>query len=484
MVRYKILFLSVIALLSLSSCDESLGEIGSDLMFSRDIITTKSDSTLLSTCTVRALPNSIVSNTSDCYLGQYTDTITNIITTCDYLTQFYTVENFNFPKGAIADSIELSLYVDSYIGDYVDKDSVNNRIAFSVYPIKDGTRLEGRDEEGKGLVFYTDVDPTQFVDFSNAPLATYDDTIPRLQPLTPGTNYYQNIRLKLPKAYGERIVNLYNQHPEYFSETKHFIDNVCAGVYIKYDSGNGAIMKMYTTAMHIFFHYNADGTTCQNIVEGTHAKDCTDCKSGIKRIAATGEVAQITRTQNNISDLFVELANAGDSTYIYSPAGLFTEVTLPIDEILSKRGDYELNNARISFSSPSSIDSTHVVLPPDNVLLIPKSQAYSFFTEGRIHDNDSTYLSTIGVSGKKEYYYAFSDISKLVNWMDAHRTTNTDWDKALLVPVKVISNKVSNGISSNNVVYGIYHEFSVGGVRLKKNPMLHFVFSKYGRREN
>lgn len=461
--------LIVLVGLCLCSCDDGTGMVGIDMMPAHDNITTNDSIFYVHTNTFVADPDSIVANTNECYLGSMIDPVTGVCTTCDYLAQFYLTEGFALPARELmlkdeagevcCDSIDLTIYFDSYIGDSL------STMKLTVHELTPDNVLR------EDKTYATSIDPTEYLKaggVSNSTTYAINDLTSNLST----SNYYRSFNVRLPKEYGARMLKTYYEHPEYYENSYQFIRNVCPGFYFEHAGGTGAMVKTYVSAMHLYFSYNV---TPDSVA------------TGMKRMASTGEVIQSTRAVNSSLD---KLSSRGDCTYLRSPSGLFTEVTLPIDSIV--KGELytdSINNARISFRRYNDdVYSRYNLAVPANVLLVTKSQMYSIFKEGRNFDNSTSFLGTFNPAANS---YTFSDISALVLWMKSERdrgagvtvddsedvrlekwklweVDHPDWNKAMLIPVSPVSstNSSSTG-SSTTTIYAIHNQFGLSSVCLE-----------------
>lgn len=490
MKRIHTTYILLLFTLLLAACDEGTGIIGMEVMPSQDNITTADSILFINTRTMAACPDSIVANTNECYLGSLIDPETNTRTTCDFLAQFHIVENFSLPSlkdmvkgedGKVhADSVDLTLYFDTFTGDSL------TTMTLTVHELdKEKTMRED-------AIYSTNINPADFVSPDSQNTTSISYTIDNLASTVSTTAYYRTINLRLPLAYGDRILQSYYNNPEYFANPYKFTHNVCPGFYFEHSGGTGAMLKAQVCALHVYYSY----------------KENDSIVSGVKRMAATGEVIQSTHAENSSLD---KLLNQGDCTFLRSPAGLFTEVEIPVNTIIAGRHYTDsINNARISFRRINNSTTTANTLKPStNVMLIAKSQMYTFFKENKLPDSRSSFLTNYN-SGNNAY--TFTNIANLITWMKDCRNkgagvtetdneatrqqkwavweaNNPDWNKAVLIPVstRTVTTASSYGTSSTTI-YGVSNEYGVSCVKLEggadypqgKGPVeLSIIYSHY-----
>lgn len=487
----KVLYVIVaIVTTVLVSCDDSTGTLGIDMMPVHDVISTNDSIFLIHTRTIKANPDSIVANSNECYLGRMQDPVTHVSTTCDFMAQMHIVEDFSLPRLALmdkdengqvyADSVDLSIYFDSYMGDSL------TTMKMTVYELDRQTLRED-------TIYTANVDPSDYSSKLASAAQSVSYTISDLNSTVSTSQYYRHVNVRLPQEYGTRLLRTYYEHPEYFANTYQFTHKVCPGFYFEHTGGTGAMLNVQLSALHIYFSYHP-------------TPDSTAV--GMKRMAATGEVIQTTRAENSSLD---QLAAEGNCTYLRSPSGLFTEVHLPIDSIV-KDSLYNdsINNARITFRRMNDRNTSEYKLPvPADVLLLPKSQMYQFFRDGRLHDNRTSYLASFASAMNA---YVFSDISKLIIWMKDERdkgagvspdddkttrlqkwalweATHPDWDKAILVPVKTqsVTSTTAYGTTSTTI-FGVNNMHGLTSIRLEggdnyaEGPVeLSVIYSHYSK---
>ena len=181
------------------------------------------------------------------------------------------------------------------------------------------------------------------------------------------------------------------------------------------------------------------------------------------------------------SDLLTEKANEKGWTYLKSPAGIFTQATLPYDEIYTQLANDTLNGARLTFTNYRQ-DNSHAfsMEAPTRVLLVRKQEYKKFFENNELTDDITSYLATHNSSGTNQY--VFTNIARLVttcinekqqareaagsNWDEEQwMRDNPDWDKVLLIPVSITVDP-SNG----ERITGIQHGLQPGDAKLQGGP--------------
>lgn len=449
---FSCFLLATATVLLFTQCDDSTDTIGSSIIPEVDVITARTDTLYASSRTIMA-NDSILANSSDVYLGQYTDAESGTTFVSSFVTQFGCTEDFEFPEeGVIGDSAsytKLRLYFDEYYGDSL------NAMRCEVYEL-DNTLQEG-------TPYYTNLDPEEFYDASKAPLAakTFNAIDFQLHDtILNGEDYTRHIEISLPNSIGNKFISKYyetdaqgnNTGKAYFANSEAFINDIFKGIYVKCTHGDGTVLKIYRTRLDIGFK--------RYITSSSGEKDSIQALSA--PFYSGKEVLQANKFNNN--DL-LPLVDKKEHTYIKTPAGLFTEVKLPIIDLVE--GSDDINSVKISFTRYNE-ESGVVTKAHTNLLMIRKSELYKFFLKNKLIDNKTSYLTTFASSTNE---YTFTNIGNLFKScyeeyinsglsLAEWEAKNPEWDKVVLVPVE--TTKDSNG----NVIK-IVHDISISSMRLR-----------------
>ena len=399
--------------------------------------------------------DSILANTNRVYLGKHTDPETGTIFSSDFIAQFNCVENYGFPEeGVLGDSaykIELKLFYNNYFGDSL------NTMKCEVFELN--KKLE------EGVPYYTNINPEDFYDAQSKAIAekTYcaiDNAI--ADSIKNGEDYTPNITIELPRELGHRFIKKYyeknaaGEHigKEYFANSENFISNILKGLYVKSTQGDGTVIYVSMARINLYFqHY---------ITSESGKKD--SLATAIATFSSTKEVLQVNKFSNsNLQSLIDD----NSCTYLKTPAGIFTEVELPIIEIAENTDT--LNVTKITFTRYNQkSDYQYKYSIPAGLLMVRKSDMYNFFLKNKSYDKITSFYTTFNSTYNQ---YVFNNISRLINYCYAEYEKNTaidpdwtaknpDWNKVVLIPVT--TTKDSNG----NIV-GITHDLKMSSVKLR-----------------
>ncbi len=259
------------------------------------------------------------------------------------------------------------------------------------------------------------------------------------------------------KNYGSYIMQTYAEHPEYFKTNYKFLHNVCPGFFIKNVGGTGNMAKIWNTELIFYW------TRHKTIKAKDGVTDSIAVGIGYNRFDGTEEVLQLNKIENDTKNL-EHLASQPNCTYLKSPAGIFTEVTLPIEDIMKGHEKDTLNTATISFPrlNNENEDNPYNFATPSTILMVQKDSLKSFFEKSKLADNRTSYTASYSRTGTYKNAYTFQNIANLVSAMYKNKGKGENWNKVVLVPVNVIT--TTQGYTT--VISKINHDMSLASTRL------------------
>ena len=469
----KFRFLSAIAFCAMAvmSCNEETLEVGTTLTSEND----KMDiSTGVFNATSRSiLADSIYARNFDCYFGNVRDPETGAYIKSEFMAQFNMLENQKLPAkdrilgmkdGEIAaDSCEIWLYFDR-MKCYGD----------SLTPVK--LNVMELKEPMNDQIYYSNFDPMsagyirtdglrQSIAFTLSNL-TYTDSIRAL------TSYNDLARIVMYGAYkdkngknypdyGTYILRNYYEHPEYFKNSYSFIHSLCPGFYFEVNDGLGVMANLKEIDMRVFYHYKNEKDSIIN---------------GYIGMASTPEVLQTTRIIND-KEALQSLVRKDNCTYLKTPAGIFTEVTFPVDEIKATHANDSLLSVGVTFQRINSgiENSPYVFEAPDYLLMIPRDSLYTFFEKGQTINSTSSYYTILDSKNQ----YVFSNIGNMITYLADKKkeglvgdsdwvAKHPAWNKIVLVPVTLTT--ATNTTTSAGGIASVANEMALTSTRLQGGP--------------
>ena len=432
------------------SCDDSTTGIGDSTIAAGDSI--PAGAATYNVYTRSILADSVYARTSTAYLGKYTDPHFGEFS-ADFIAQFTCTDNFEFPETVQeVTGLQLRMMYSNFFGDPTNAMRLQVDTLDTIIPEKELN------------TFYTSVDPTQYYNSSSKPIArkayaatgasVKDSTITTFDsfgnPVSTLTYYWQDV--KLSTALGQHMLNKYNEDKNNYKNAEQFIKNVLKGLYVHCTHGDGTILYVDDMQLRLSFTY---------LIESKSGK-VDSLVNGASLFAATKEVIQANRFQN--SDRLQELTAETEHTYLKTPAGIFTEVTLPIDEIADMHLRDTLNAASITFTRYN--DDKEADYPmgiPQNLLMVRKSDMYNFFEKNKTYDGVTSYLATYSGSSASANTYSFPNIAPLITTCINEKKAgkqDEDWNKVVLIPVKTETD-------SQNSIIGVKSNLDMESSRLK-----------------
>lgn len=465
----KLKFLAAVGLAAtLYSCDDTTTGVG-EFVADADEITASAQTFEATTKTLKYTdlnPDGVFSRTSSAYLGKFTDPDFGTYTT-DFITQINCTEGFEFPERLKdIESTTLELSYASFFGD-------------SLAPMKVRVDVlkEAIDDTGENLgLYYTSYEPEKFYNKNGNPLAEQEYAVrdnswsnAEIDSIKSANGYYPPLVINLDKkntwnigeeqhtgTFSQYLKAKYDENKNNFKDAYSFIHNVLPGFYVHNTSGEGSILYIGDIWLRMKVSYYITGSEGQDSLVYTSIP-----------FAATNEVFMSTRL-NNSEDALDKLAEEKTHTYLKTPAGLCTEVKLPLQEMYDALGTDTLNSVSMAFTkyknaSDNSASSPYKMGTPQNLLLIRKNEVKDFFEQRKNYDSKTTFLGTYSSTTNS---YSFSQVNRLISQIFSDMRTKEEptegWDEyntMVLIPVKTETDSQGNTI-------GLSHDLEVNSAKL------------------
>lgn len=437
--KLKYLYVGLLAAL-IYSCDDATTGIGDSTIAAGDSI--PAGAAVYDVYTRSILADSVYARTSTAYLGKYTDSQFGEFS-ADFIAQFNCTDDYEFPETVQEiTGIQMRMYYEKFFGDESNAMRMQIDTLDKVIPEKELS------------TFYTSVDPTQYYDENSKPIArkafaatgasVNDTTIVNYDSWgnpTSTSYYWQDV--KLPTSLGKYMYDKYKEDKNNYKNAENFIKNVLKGFYVHCTHGDGTILYFNDMQLRLNFKY---------LIESKSGK-LDSLVNGSATFAATKEVIQANRFQN--SDRLKELIEEKDYTYLKTPAGIFTEVTLPIEEIHEMHMRDTLNAASITFTRYNEkSDKKYPMGIPQTLLMVRKCDMHNFFEKNKTFDGLTSFIAEYVGSSETANTYSFPNISSLITLCINEKKegkNEADWNKVVLIPVKTEtdSNGTIIGLKSN-----------------------------------
>lgn len=453
----RLLTVLVIAALTFAACDDTTEGIGGSITNKIDNINISNSAFNVTTKSIVA--GAVLSRNNTGLIGKMKDPETGNYVKGDYMTQLsvlptFSVDTLDYIKQANNGSIEAdSCYLlVSYNASYGDTIAPMKVTAYEM------TKPMAEDKE-----YYSDYDAFKVKEGWVSENNQHWSSNYNLSNTSDVKNFKIYLNKKYTKDgktynnYGSYIMQTYAEHPEYFKTNYKFLHNVCPGFYIKNVGGTGNMAKIWNTELIFYW------TRHKTIKAKDGVTDSTAVSIGYNRFDGTEEVLQLNKIENDTKNL-EKLASQQNWTYLKSPAGIFTEVTLPIEDIMKGHEKDTLNTASISFPrlNNKDEDNAYNFATPSTILMVQKDSLQSFFEKSKLADNRTSYTASYSSTGTYKNAYTFQNIANLVSAMYKNKGKGENWNKVVLVPVNVIT--TTQGYTT--VISKINHDMSLASTRL------------------
>ncbi|MDR1526088.1 MAG: DUF4270 domain-containing protein [Dysgonamonadaceae bacterium] len=471
----RILFIGFLSgLMCLVSCDDTIDRVGMGIQPDEDKIYTFGDSLLVSGTTVK--DPALYAKTMNGLLGNFYDPAYGELK-AGYICQFYPEQGFGSKEridsidaftGGKVDSIQLNILYASYVGDSLSPMEV------TVYPVRKTTPLTEN--------YYTPLNPADYCDL-NTPLGkkTYtardlniSDSL-NLANITNGN--YKVVSVKLSRELGQSFYDEYkaclNDPDRQTFKTPEALANFLPGLYIQSTLGSGCLLEVEKTSIFIYSSWT------RQVEDTTQANNLrTDTLTGAAVLNVTKEIIQLNEYVGSHDEQLWEVSDA-ERMYLKTPAGIFAQISIPMNEIKQKIGNRKFSNVRLSIEAdppsewqynwvfPGTTAASKASMSQSKLLLIEPDSIRTFFEQQKTADGNTSFFTTFDTSA---YAYTFSNIANVIQYaIDA----NIDPLVLRLVPVEVAyyTSSSSYSYTSTTVDYASSHYLFPAAVTLKKDNL-------------
>lgn len=426
-------------------------------------------------------------------LGCIRDYDTGSLIRGSYSTQFYILDGDLFPE---LDSIRST---NPKFEDLADKShiAIDQVISDSTYIYVVPTNIIGDSLQPMhlnvyeltkpipdGKTYLSDFDPSKegYVDLNSKPLKSMTFTMAdqTVDSVTANSSDYTSIfRIPLNETYekdgvsynnlGSYIMQRYYQSKRdndgAFNNSNTFAHKVFPGIYVTIDNGEGAMATISGTGINIGFHYWANDTTTNS--------------PGHTTLFGTDEVLQTTCVETNKDALQSLISD--NYTYLKSPAGLYTELTIPVEKVMENHEKDSLSKAKVTLQCMNSDGyEGKSYKAPSYVLMIPADSVQTFFNEKKLTDGRTAFLASYSSSANSYTFDNFAGMIAYMNNLKKSGKASENWNKVAIIPVAVstTSSQASSsysyyGYSSGNTstkITAIIPEMSLSSVKLVGGP--------------
>lgn len=376
----------------LSGCNDDLTQVGIGTMPDTDGVTVRADTFQMKAET--KLTDSVYARTIYGSLGEIYDPLYGNLKS-DFMCQFYCPENFRFhqtpAEGKIDSVVYKILYSRTWTGDSLAP------MRAQLYEV---TSPLTRD-------YYTNIDPAKYCNMQKSlGMQTYtarDMTVSdslwnvKVSGSTTEYSYQPNISIRMPREIGQRFYDATINNPEVFKNQNAF-NEFFPGIYVTNTYGTGNILNINASSMNIYYKYIVKGSADQDSLVQT-----------VETFSATDEVIQLNRFKN--TDMSHLLEPNDSIAYLKSPAGVYTQLTIPSKDIVPLIQGRILSNLEFNLKALPQENWKYAFEAPENILILPSDSVDNFFKTNSIENNVTSFR---GVYSESTRTYSFGNISNLL----------------------------------------------------------------------
>jgi hypothetical protein len=457
--KFKALSFLAIALSAIMfmACNDDIDSIGSSIQPDGDGIFVGTD-TLTVTAETVSFKDSVYARTIYSMLGEYIDPVFGKVKS-DYMCEFFMMDTIKaFQENVVSiDSVFMETGFSTFTGDSISPMGV------AVYEVTSPLKP----------FFFTSVDPKNYCDM-NTLLGQSIFSIQNL-PDTAFSSSYRTKRIltKVGVERGQKIYNEWQNNRETFKNPDNFKE-FFKGVYITSTFGSGSMINVDYNEFNIYYTYNVRNT----------ANTADSAVAGLFSLPVTPEVIQMNSIKNTLpEDLFTSNKT---KTYMKTPAGVYTKLTLPLNDIVNKAGKGRtLNSANLKIKGFTEEEEKLNITRPTYVLLLNKDSLENFFYKSKKPDNITSFVitrTTTASSTTPINTYDLGNIATVINhYADYYKDRETLPDlEYLMIPVTVkTTTSSSTGTTSIAYVYNIMSQTSAILRTDPDNMKFSIIYSKY-----
>ena len=480
------LYLVAVLSLGIASCDDTTDFIGSSVIEGADYIEAHQATFFLSSSTVKA--DTIFTRSSTAYLGKYTHPEFGSFES-SFMTQFNVTELYEIPglstfipTGGKQEFLNTPnvydrsftpkrIYVSGLYTDYFGDSLAVGRI--NVYQLH-------RDLYNTDDIYYSDIETGDFYNESDLLGSSFYSPINLSIPEEDRNNNYLYTSVDLPVEKGKEIMDLYTDCKRNGKSFREEFLKTFKGIYMKQVQGDGAVL--YLDQVRLTFTFDQYVLEDGEIMLDSERQDSTVETSF--SFSTTKEIVQVNKFRNNTPD---DLLDKDTCTYLKSPAGLDTRISIPrkaIADSITAKGD-SLNAASFTVFT-DSLQEKIDISAPDYLLLIRDTATIGgvfhnyqkeFFADNQLPDGITSFITQAGTKG-----YHFSNINELLliamrEYQNAGQSIPETLN-LLLIPVSITLDG-STVIGVNHNLQPSYTVLQGGPDELSKRLKLNVYYCRY-----
>lgn len=424
-------------ILVLASCEDEVSPIGGSIVNNEVVINV--DSTLFKMKAQSVFSERVDARSTTNQLGRISVPEFGDLS-ASYVTQLLSAAALNIPDSIGFDRVDSTKLVVSIPRSQIIGDSLAPQ-QLSVYRL---TRSLPSDIKSNfdPAGYYNASDPINSKNYTLSGINLQDSAFTHAKNVT--------VNVDLPKQWGIDAFKAYRgKDTEIFQWPQKFCKDF-PGLYVKSSFGRGAIANIDATKVMIYYHYFVE----RNVIENDVAvKRQVTVKDSVALFTSAPEVISSTIYSYEPSQILKDYVAAGRNV-ITTPLGYTVDLIFPASELLDQYWASEHNLSvinNLSMTLPASaVPNSYGLLPPPELLLIKKSEIDSFFAEGKVPDNKSSFRGTYSSAKGR---YEFSSMRQyVVSLLDNKGNIDPKDLEFTLIPVNIGTETVTQS-DGTKVVY-------------------------------
>lgn len=411
------------------ACDDDLGQLGESIQPKDDDINAKGDTISLKAATY-SFEDSVYTRTVNGLLGEYIDPVFGKVKS-DYMTELFCPDSMGFKnpnnKKITIDSVLLKTEFIDFTGDSVAP------MGLSVYEVTEPLKA----------FFFTSVDPAKYTSNMSKLLGQNIFSIQDLPDTVISGYHLRTISTQLNLSLGERFYKEWVDSKGTFKDSD-TMSKFFKGIYVTTTFGSGTIISTEQTAFSIYYTYQI-----RNV-----ANTADSAAVGIFSLPVTPEVIQMNRVKNSLPSGM--LGQSDVQTYLKTPAGVYTELTIPLKDIMNSVGkDRVLNAANFKIKGFTEQEEKSGLIRPSYVLVINKDSLTNYFYDQRYSASSKT--AFVVSRNTTSNTYDLGNLAYVINYYTDYYKNQAELPdlKYLIIPVNVTASTTTSGAITDvfNMMY-------------------------------
>ncbi|MBP1641142.1 MAG: hypothetical protein H6Q17_2725 [Bacteroidetes bacterium] len=356
----------------------------------------------------------------------------------EVLAEFTTPSAYTVPAGAKADSLTLTLIFNTWKG------SRYSPVQIAAYEMDKGAL-------SYNTTYYTTEDPENYCSKSLLLGSRISVAVP--DTVIDTASYQPHLRYKFSTT---QVNRFFQAAKDGVFKTQSAFSDFFKGIYLRSEYGDGSIWNINHLYMTLYYHYHAFVSN----------KDTTLTNGLI--FPASKDVRQIGLISHK--DIVSTISSIPDTvTYVTSPAGIYTQINLPVGRILNKAKE-RFGNKVINFNHAgmnvevTNRDTTHVyALKPAPTLMLTRKANLLNYLKNYNYSTDTIMTATYSTTTHR-YVFDLSTYltSKLHKYYDGKTISDADIEEMVLIPIEYVT-----ASSSSSTITAIKQQSTLSGMQLR-----------------